>query len=121
MTVTEREEALDHLTSTVTSNKKTSWNIETKILDWTKVEDFDPVQDYDILIGADIIYIEDTFEYLLKTLLTFTKSNTPVLLSMRIRYERDEKFLDMMRNHFELSRIFHDRERGILIYKAVRN
>lgn len=95
-------------------------NIKAMELDWghNHVE-FSPVFDY--ILGADIIYIEDTFKQLLETLrhlATSQKKRATVLLSCRIRYERDVRFLGMMEKHFVVEEIHFDDTRKIKIYKA---
>ena len=78
---------------------------------------------FDVIIGADIIYIEDTFPLLLKTLLDLTetrKEDVIVLLSCKIRYERDERFLNMLRTHFSVIEVLYDKETDIHIYQATR-
>jgi len=123
VTVTEREEAMDHLISTVERNTEGKhWDISAQVLDWTvSYDDSDKFHDFDVVIGADIIYIEETFEYLLKTLKSFaSKPEILVLLSCRIRYDRDEHFLNMLKELFEIKQIFYEEDRKIKIYSATR-
>ena len=95
-------------------------NIQVKELDWGQNhKDFPPMYDY--ILGADIVYIEATFEQLLETMLHLTSSSTRtsrILLSCRIRYDRDVRFLDMMRNHFVVKEIHRDKMRDIVVYVA---
>ena len=120
MIVTEREEAMDHLSSIVESNTVgKSWQIQPRVLDWTLIDTYVDLNNFDIVIGADIIYIEDTFAYLLQTLLNVAgNSETLVLLSCRIRYKRDKTFLNLLKEHFEVERRFYDEERKIFIYNV---
>ncbi|KAK7507676.1 hypothetical protein BaRGS_00001611 [Batillaria attramentaria] len=120
VTVTERAEALEHLREAVVSNMENSGHgIVIKELDWTHDHsDFPPV--YDVILGADIIYVEETFPDLLRTLLHFTKPATNVILSCKIRYERDRKFLSMMKDFFTVRKIFFDSPRDIHLYSAIR-
>ena len=114
---------MDHLISTVEGNTNGKhWDISAQVLDWTVSYDgSDTFDDFDVIIGADIIYIEDTFEYLLKTLKSFAaKTETLVLLSCRIRYDRDEHFLNMLKEMFEINQIFYEEDRKIIIYSATR-
>nr|XP_054767020.1 protein N-lysine methyltransferase METTL21A-like [Lytechinus pictus] len=88
-----------------------------KVLEWGQdLHKFS--EPFDIIIGADIVYIEDTFRELLQTLLHLSNKNTLILLSCRIRYKRDNNFLDMMKTKFQVEHVFHDIERGIEIYSA---
>lgn len=120
VTVTERAEALQHLGAAVQSNMGNSeHNIIVRELDWTHDHRDFPV-DHDVILGADIIYVQDTFPDLLRTLLHFTKPETEVLLSCKIRYERDSSFLSMMKEHFTVKKIFFDSQRDIHMYAAQR-
>ncbi|XP_072033735.1 protein N-lysine methyltransferase METTL21A-like [Amphiura filiformis] len=95
--------------------------ISVKELDWGQNhKQFHPIFDY--IVGADIVYIEETFEHLLETMLHLTSSSrkSRILLSCRIRYERDERFLKMMRSHFVVKEIHHDDKRDIKIYVGDR-
>lgn len=88
-----------------------------KVLEWGQdLHKFS--EPFDIILGADIIYIEDTFQDLLQTLLHLSNEDTLILLSCRIRYERDNNFLDMMKEKFQVEHVLHDSERGIEIYSA---
>ncbi|XP_005111925.1 protein N-lysine methyltransferase METTL21A isoform X2 [Aplysia californica] len=122
--VTEREEAMNHLSSTVESNAKgKSWKISAQVLDWrsSSYDSSDVLPNCDVVLGADIIYIEDTFHDLLKTLKSVAATaDTLVLLSCRIRYERDERFLNMLREFFDVREEFFDEEKQIRIYSARR-
>ncbi|XP_069107770.1 protein N-lysine methyltransferase METTL21A-like [Argopecten irradians] len=117
VTITDLDEALDYINEVVDDNIKSIPGLEVRVqsLDWTK--DWpDYSADYDIVLGADIIYIEELFDDLLKTFLQVCHENTKVLLSWRYRYDRDKQFLEMMRQHFTLEEIFYDSSRDVKIY-----
>lgn len=121
VTSTERAEALERLQAAVSSNlDPTEHHVEVTELDWTH-DHSDHNPNFDVILGADIIYIQDTFPDLLRTLLHFTGPETQVLLSCKIRYERDSNFLLMMQEHFEISKVHFDMEKDIHIYSARRN
>lgn len=122
VTCTEREEALDRLQASVSSNFDSAvHNLTVTTLDWTRDQsDWDA--DFDVILGADIVYIEDTFFDLLRTFLHFAREDTTtVLLSCKIRYKRDSKFLSMMEEHFSMKKVHSDLNRDIHIYSAKRN
>lgn len=75
---------------------------------------------YDLVLGADIVYLEETFSALLQTLEHLSSENTEVLLACRIRYERDERFLSMLGNRFSVQEVYYDSERDVHIYSAVK-
>ncbi|RUS84934.1 hypothetical protein EGW08_007296 [Elysia chlorotica] len=122
VTVTEREEALPNLRATVDQNcADKSWVISATKLDWTQPVDDSDFPAVDLIIGADVIYIEETFQDLLRTILSLAKSDqTHVLLSCKIRYDRDLRFLNLLRNHFKVNEIFYDKNRDIKIFSVVR-
>jgi len=77
-------------------------------LTWGDEENLEPIgRPYDIVIGADIVYIEDTFADLLGTVDRVSDDNTTVVLSCRLRYERDRAFLEMFRKRFRV-RLLHE-------------
>ena len=97
-------------------------NIAVEVLDWGS-DVTDRFADIDVVLGADIVYIEDTFALLLKTLVDVARSATTArcvtLLSCRVRYERDERFLNMLRSHFDVKQVFYDAARDVKIFEAV--
>lgn len=123
MTVTERKVALEYLNKVVKKNlgddvtKDGVRVIKVQELDWTdNLKDYK--SDYDIILGADIIYIEDLFPDLLKTLSHLSNENTIILISCHIRYDRDQRFLNMMNEKFTTKEVYFDKERNIHIYQA---
>ena len=73
---------------------------------------------YDLVLGADIVYLEDSFPDLIKTLVHLTNNDSLVLLSCRIRYARDENFLDLLREKFSVKEVLHEKTRNIHIFEA---
>ena len=71
-------------------------NINVSTLEWgTNVESFHPP--YDVILAADVIYIEESFPALIKTLVELSDLNSLILLSCKYRYERDERFFKLLR------------------------
>lgn len=123
VTVTERESVLDNLHSIVKENIQDDKTTEINVLklDWRDdlTNSFSP--EYDLILGADIIYIEETFPDLQRTLLYLSnRPNCMILLSCKIRYEKDSKFLEKMGNDFTVKRLVYEPERDISIYKIKR-
>lgn len=84
-----------------------------------------PFKAYDLVMGADVVYNEDVFNDLLETFSTVVKISkehgvtTKIILSMRFRYERDEKFLRMLKEAFEVvDEIHFDAQRDIHVYSC---
>ena len=123
VTVTERESTLDNLNSIVKANVQDDMTTQIHVLklDWRDdlTNSFSP--EYDLILGADIIYIEETFPDLHRTLLYLSNQpNCMILLSCKIRYEKDSNFLEKMKNDFIVEQLAYDSERDISIYKIKR-
>ncbi|KAM5152876.1 protein N-lysine methyltransferase METTL21A isoform 1-T2 [Mantella aurantiaca] len=120
VTVTDREVALEFLKANVHDNLPSDLlhKVSVKPLTWGKgLKNFPP---FDVIVGADIIYLEETFQDLLNTILHLSTENTVILLSCKLRYQRDHQFLDMMRQHFSVVQVIYDQKFDVHIYKAVR-
>ena len=79
-----------------------------------------PAGGFDLVLGADIVYLEDTFPALLATLDHLSSASTVVLLACRLRYERDSRFLALLRERFAVEEVHFDRERDVRVYRAVK-
>ncbi|KAJ7345397.1 hypothetical protein JRQ81_001347 [Phrynocephalus forsythii] len=73
---------------------------------------------YDFVLGADIVYLEETFPDLLQTLDHLCSDWTVILLSCRLRYERDRKFFRMMEGLFSVQELLYDPDNDVHIFKA---
>ncbi|KAI4891627.1 hypothetical protein NFI96_025961 [Prochilodus magdalenae] len=122
VTITDREPALDFLSANVRENVPADLQgaVQVSELTWGEGLERYPSGGYDLILGADIVYLEETFPALLQTLEHLSSEKTVVLLSCRIRYERDERFLDMLRNLFSVQEVHYDKQRDIHVYRAVR-
>ncbi|XP_023565916.1 protein N-lysine methyltransferase METTL21A isoform X2 [Octodon degus] len=120
VTVTDRKVALEFLKSNVQANlpPHVQTNTVVKELTWGQnLESFSPGE-FDLILGADIIYLEETFTDLLQTLDYLCSDHCVILLACRIRYERDNNFLVMMERKFTVSKVHYDPEKDVHIYKA---
>ncbi|KAM9835817.1 protein N-lysine methyltransferase METTL21A [Aulostomus maculatus] len=120
VTITDRQPALDFLSTNVRANLPTHLQESAVVseLSWGEGLDRYPAGGFDLVLGADIIYMEDTFVALLQTLEHLSSDTTVVLLACKIRYERDNKFLGMMKQRFTVEEVYYDKERDIHVYKA---
>lgn len=120
MTITDRQPALDSLFTNVKSNLPPAVLESTTVseLSWGEHLDRYPAGGFDVVLGADIVYLEDTFIPLLKTLEHLCSDSTLVLLSCKIRYERDNTFLDMLKQRFQVEEVHYDKERDIHVFEA---
>ena len=91
-------------------------SVRVATLDWT--QDLEEFGKFDVILGADIVYIEEVFDDLLRTLLHLSRKDTVVYLSCRIRYDRDTNFLSKMENAFFLEEIFYDSKTDVKLFKA---
>ncbi|NWZ51252.1 MT21A methyltransferase, partial [Haliaeetus albicilla] len=122
VTITDRAAALEFLESNVQANLPSELRLRAvvKELTWGKDLGNFPPGAFDFILGADIVYLEETFAELLQTLEHLCSEQTVILLSCRIRYERDHKFLKMLRGHFSVYEVHYDSSKDVHIYKAQR-
>ncbi|KAM6070921.1 protein N-lysine methyltransferase METTL21A isoform 1-T1 [Chlamydotis macqueenii] len=122
VTITDRAAALEFLESNVQANLPSELRPKAvvKELTWGKDLGNFPPGAYDFILGADIVYLEETFAELLQTLDHLCSEQTVILLSCRIRYERDHKFLKMLRGRFSVYEVHYDSSKDVHIYKAQR-
>ncbi|CAD5124134.1 DgyrCDS12435 [Dimorphilus gyrociliatus] len=115
--LTDRSLALDSLKKNVEVNSLNESIISVRELEWgVNLKDYD--NHYDLIIAADIIYIEETFEKLLETLRHLSSQKNFILLTCKIRYQRDEKFLNLLKERdFVVTRIGYDKARDIILFK----
>ncbi|XP_035006322.1 protein N-lysine methyltransferase METTL21A [Hippoglossus stenolepis] len=120
VTITDRASALDLLSTNVKSNLPPDCEGSATVseLTWGQGLDRYPAGGFDLVLGADIVYLEDTFVPLLQTLEHLSSDATAVLLACKIRYERDRNFLSMLKERFRVEEVHYDRQRDIHIYKA---
>lgn len=119
VTITDRKVALEFLKSNVQANLPVHVQPRAivKELTWGQLENFLPGE-FDLILGADIIYLEETFTELLQTLEYLCSNHSVILLACRIRYERDNKFLSMLEKQFTVSQVHYDPEKDVHIYRA---
>ncbi|NXA06001.1 MT21A methyltransferase, partial [Sapayoa aenigma] len=122
VTMTDREAALEFLESNVQANLPSELRPRAVVreLTWGKDLDNFPPGAFDFVLGADIVYLEETFAELLQTLEHLCSEQTVILLSCRIRYERDHKFLKMLRDRFSVYEVHYDPSKDVHIYRAQR-
>ncbi|NP_001124945.1 protein N-lysine methyltransferase METTL21A isoform X1 [Pongo pygmaeus] len=120
VTITDRKVALEFLKSNVQANLPPHIQPKTvvKELTWGQnLGSFSPGE-FDLILGADIIYLEETFTDLLQTLEHLCSNHSVILLACRIRYERDNNFLAMLERQFTVRKVHYDPEKDVHIYEA---
>ncbi|XP_040037458.2 protein N-lysine methyltransferase METTL21A [Gasterosteus aculeatus] len=120
VTITDREPALDFLSANVKANLAldSQGSAVVSELSWGQDLDRYPAGGFDLVLGADIVYLEDTFVPLLQTLEHLCSDTTVVLLACKIRYKRDTDFLSMLRRQFRVEEVYYETQRDIHVYKA---
>ncbi|XP_027016564.1 protein N-lysine methyltransferase METTL21A [Tachysurus fulvidraco] len=123
VTITDRSPALEILEANVKENVPPALQGVVRVSELTWGEGLTRYRSggYDLVLGADIVYLEETFSALLSTIEHLSSENTEVLLACRIRYERDERFLGMLGNRFSVQEVYYDSQRDVHIYRAVKN
>ncbi|XP_041056548.1 protein N-lysine methyltransferase METTL21A isoform X1 [Carcharodon carcharias] len=120
VTVTDREVALQFLESNLRENIPPDLRTRARAreLSWgVNLHQYD-AGSYDVVLGADVVYLEETFPALLETLEYLSSEQTMILLSCRIRYERDQNFLKMLGSRFTVEKVYYDTEKDVHVYKA---
>ncbi|XP_043916474.1 protein N-lysine methyltransferase METTL21A [Protopterus annectens] len=120
VTITDRKVAMNFLESNVRANLPAGLHSRAQIKELTWGHQLEHFQKggFDLILGADIIYLEETFEDLLKTLEHLCSDKTVVLLSCRIRYERDENFLKKLGTTFFVAQVHYNKEKDVYIFRA---
>ncbi|XP_078536442.1 protein N-lysine methyltransferase METTL21A isoform X1 [Lissotriton helveticus] len=122
VTITDRKVALEFLESNVRANLPTHIQQNVSVMELTWGHDLESFsRTFDLILGADIVYLEDTFDDLLKTLEHLCSEHTVILLACRIRYERDQTFLTMLKGPFSVSEVHYDPRSDVHIYKATKD
>uniref|UniRef100_A0A8C6UFC3 Protein N-lysine methyltransferase METTL21A n=1 Tax=Neogobius melanostomus TaxID=47308 RepID=A0A8C6UFC3_9GOBI len=122
VTITDRQPALDSLSTNVKSNLPPAALESATVSELTWGEHLDryPAGGFDLVLGADIVYLEDTFIPLLESMEHLCSDSTLVLLSCKIRYERDNSFLNMLKQRFCVEEVYFDAERDIHVFQATK-
>ncbi|KAM3585618.1 uncharacterized protein V6R79_022988 [Siganus canaliculatus] len=120
VTITDRKPALEFLTANVKANlpADSQGSVVVSELTWGEGLERYPAGGYDVVLGADIVYLEDTFVPLLQTLEHLCSDTAVVLLACKIRYKRDTDFLSMLKQQFTVQEVYYDKERDIHVYKS---
>lgn len=108
VTVTDRPVALPVLQKNIERND--AENVQVLELTWGQKNLDQFSRPYEVVIGADIVYIEETFEDLLLTIDQLSDNKTTVILSCQIRYERDLRFIQLLRKCFAVQLLHQNRD-----------
>ena len=92
---------------------KNNFNKESKSLvtdlSWEKNEDIEKVKKYmnnksfDLIIGSELVYLDDLFDNLINVIKTFSDENTFIILSYKVRLpSMVEDFTNKLKRFFEI-------------------
>ncbi|XP_035533418.1 protein N-lysine methyltransferase METTL21A isoform X2 [Morone saxatilis] len=120
VTITDRQPALDFLSANVKANlpPDSQGAVVVSELTWGEGLEQYPAGGFELVLGADIVYLEDTFVPLLRTLEHLCSDTGVVLLACKIRYKRDTDFLSMLKQRFTVEEVYYDKQRDIHVYKS---
>ena len=101
-------------------NHKSLTNVNISIVqyEWGKPLPSSLTPPYDVILGADIIYIEDSFPDLIESMKTLCDSDTLILLSAQERYDRVKRFKNSLKNYFKCILVYS--EDTVDIYQLTR-
>ena len=73
---------------------------------------------YDLVLGSDVVYIEDTYHLLVQSLewLCTSAADTVVLLASKLRYRKVQDFMKLIETKFEYHVIHESDNNNIRIY-----
>ncbi|XP_063808371.1 EEF1A lysine methyltransferase 3 [Pseudophryne corroboree] len=79
-------------------------------------------QNYDFVIGADIVYLKETYDLLLHTLQHLSGPRTTILLSSKMRKEHGtlDFFQDFLPQHFNLELVKMNVEKDLNLYRVTQ-
>lgn len=123
VTLTDLPLALPQLQANVSANTLSSgWpSAEPAVLPLSWGEDhLNFPSDWDLVLGADIIYLSETYPLLLKTLTHLCKSGAVVYLSSKMRREHGTHifFEEYLPSRFHVMLIHRDEKQNNNIYRA---
>lgn len=123
MTLTDLPLALPQLQANVSANKPSSgWPSTLPIvlpLSWGE-DHSNFSSEWDLALGADIIYLPETYLLLVETLAHLCKNTAVVYLSSKMRKEHGTPgfFQEHLPSKFNVELVNHDEQQNINIYRA---
>ncbi|XP_053313678.1 EEF1A lysine methyltransferase 3 [Spea bombifrons] len=121
VTVTDLPHTLPQIEKNVLANVPPNQIPRVCALSWGLDQEQFP-QDFDYIIGADIVYLKETYPLLIQTLQHLCGPHTTVLLSSKMRQEHGTVafFQNVLPQHFALELVQRDEDEDINIYKVTR-
>lgn len=122
--ITDLPLAIPQLQSNVSANTPPSgWpSVEPTVvpLSWGQDQENFP-SDWDLVLGADIVYLSDTYPSLLETLTHLCKDGAVAYLSSKMRKEHGTPrfYENDLPQRFQVELVQHDQVQNINIYQAI--
>ncbi|KAM8976103.1 EEF1A lysine methyltransferase 3 [Pelodytes ibericus] len=122
VTVTDLPCALPQIKKNVSANVPSTYLSKVCALSWGLDQEKFP-QDFDYILGADIVYLKDTYPLLIQTLQYLCGPHTTIFLSSKMRQEHGTVafFEDVLPKHFALELVHRNNDEDINIYKIKRS
>ncbi|KAG8452572.1 hypothetical protein GDO86_004383 [Hymenochirus boettgeri] len=119
VTLTDLPHALPQIQKNVSANISSSHLPDVCALSWGFDQERFP-QNYDFIIGADIVYLKETYPLLIQTLQHLCGSHTVILLSSKMRQEHGtvDFFEDILPQYFTAELVKRNEDEDINIYKV---
>lgn len=123
VTITDLPLAIPQLQSNVSANTPPAgWpSVEPTVvpLSWGQDQENFP-SDWDLVLGADIVYLSDTYPSLLETLAHLCKDGAVAYLSSKMRKEHGTPcfYENNLPQQFQVELVQRDQEQNINIYQA---
>merc|ERR1711941_6238 len=117
---TDRESVIHALQSNIQLNLGdiSEKSVDIQVLDWTECNLFKPNFSPNLIVGADLVYVEDLFPSLIKTLQLFTDENAVIYFCSKMRYERDFRFYELLKKEgFVVDLLVSVSERLVNVYQ----
>jgi predicted nicotinamide N-methyase len=119
VTITDKQIKMIHKNIDVNKNILTNVNVTVEKHEWGGCLAPSIFPPYDVILGADIIYIEDTYNDLIKSLKVLSNINSIVLLSVQERQNKVKTFLKLLdENHLSHSIIYS--HGSVVIYQIIK-
>ncbi|XP_056418601.1 EEF1A lysine methyltransferase 3 [Hyla sarda] len=121
VTVTDLTHALPQIRKNVSANVSSDHVPDVCALSWG-IDQVHFSQDYDFVLGADIVYLKETYDLLIQTLQHLCGPQTTILLSSKMREEHGtmDFFQNILPQYFNVEIVKRDAEDNINIYRVTR-
>ncbi|XP_075055431.1 EEF1A lysine methyltransferase 3 [Mixophyes fleayi] len=119
VTLTDLPQILPQIKKNVSANVPSDHLLNVSALSWGLDQELFP-QDYDFVVGADIVYLKETYDLLLHTLQHLCGPRTTIFLSSKMRQEHGtlDFFQDILPQHFNLELVKRNVEKDLNLYRV---